>query len=125
MAQGIKDAICKNFDVKTADIAADAITNAKIADDAVSLEHFDSAITPSHIVVYAGEVTTAGGDAAESETVTGVLATDLVVGSILTEGASPVTLDRIACSANAVVSTWSADPSTDHVYTYIVYRAAA
>lgn len=96
-----------------------------LPDDSVSLEHLDSGITPSHIVVYAGEVTTAGGDATEAETVTGVLATDLVVGSIHTEGASPVTLDAIVASADTITSTWSADPSTDHVYTYIVYRAAA
>jgi len=112
---GIKDVVCKTIDVAAGDVP----------DSTISLEHLDSGITPSHIVVYAGEVTTAGGDAAESESVTGVLATDLVVGSIHTEGASPVTLDRIVCTAGAVESTWSADPSNDHVYTYIVYRAAS
>lgn len=45
--------------VTTAKIAADAVDGTKIADDAVSLEHLDSGITPSHIVVYAGEFTTA------------------------------------------------------------------
>lgn len=131
----IKEVVCKTIDIATDDladlsittakIAADAVDGAKIADDAVSLEHLDAGIKPSHIVVYAGEVTTAGGDASESETVSGVLATDLVVGSIHTEGSTPVTLDRIVASTNTISSTWSADPSTDHVYTYIVYRAVA
>jgi hypothetical protein len=111
--------------VATADIAADAVTNAKIADDAVSLEHLDSAITPSHIVVYAGEHTTTGGAAAEDITVTGALATDLAVCTLHTKGATPRVIVTALAATDKVTVTFDGDPSTDHVVTYTVLRAAA
>jgi hypothetical protein len=111
--------------VATADLAADAVTGAKIADDAVSLEHLDSAITPSHIVVYAGEHTTAGGAAAEDITVTGALATDLAVCTLHTKGATPRVIVTALAAADKVTVTFDGDPSTDHVVTYTVLRAAA
>lgn len=70
----------------------------------------------------AGTFTTAGGDAAESITVTGALATDIAVVQVKTRGASPVTLAAAACAANAISVTLSGDPSTDHVLSYMVIR---
>lgn len=96
-----------------------------IADAAVSLEHLDSGIAPSHIVVYAGSFTTAGGDAAEVISVSGVLATDIAIVQLHTEGSSPVTVDAAAAATDAINVTMSGDPSTDHVLRYMVLRAAA
>lgn len=112
-------------EIETADLADDAVTGDKIADDAVSLEHLDAAITPSHIVVYAGEFTTAGGDTDETISVAGVVATDLCVVTLHTAGASPVTIVDASCGTDQIDVDMSADPSTDHVLTYVVYRAAA
>lgn len=79
--------------------------------------------SPTYYVFAAGEATTAGGDATETATVTGALATDIVVANVQTEGSTPVTLDAVAVTADTVTATFSADPSTDHVWTYVVYRA--
>lgn len=111
--------------VDTAELAADAVTGDKIEDAAVSIEHLDSGITPSHVVKYAGTFTTAGGDAAETITVAGVVATDVVMVMIKTEGASAVTCDAAAAGTGSIAVTMSADPSTDHVLQYVVYRAVA
>lgn len=112
-------------DISSAEIAADAITGAKIADDAVSLEHLDSGITPSHIVVYAGEFTTAGGDADETISVSGVVATDLVHVTVHTAGATPRTVVDASAGTDQIDVDMSGDPSTDHVLTYSVLRAVA
>lgn len=111
--------------VTNAKLGADAVDGTKIEDDAVSLEHLDSGITPSHIVVAAGEFTTAGGDANETITVAGALATDLVHVTLHTKGASPVTILTASVSAGQIDVVMSGDPSTDHVLTYSVLRAAA
>jgi len=69
----------------------------------------------------AGTFTTLGGDAAESIVDADVVATDVVMVSIHTEGASPVTCDAAAAGAGSIAVTMSADPSTDHVLQYVVY----
>lgn len=74
-------------------------------------------------IIAAGEFTTEGGDAAESVTVTGVLASDIVLASLETEGAAPVTLDAAAAASDAINFTMSANPSTDHIISYMVLRA--
>lgn len=96
-----------------------------IADDAVSLEHLDDGILPSHVVKYAGEFTTVGGDTDETISVAGVVATDLVVVTLHTAGATPVTVIDAAAGTDQIDVDMSADPSNDHVLTYVVYRAAA
>lgn len=78
--------------------------------------------TPAYGVFAAGTFTTAGGDAAESITVTGALASDIAMVQVKTRGASPVTLAAAVCAANAITVTLSADPSTDHVLSYAVLR---
>lgn len=106
-------------------LGADVVDGSNIADASISLEHLDSAITPSHIVVFAGEFTTAGGDTDETISVPGVVATDLVHVTMQTAGASPVTIIDAACGTDQIDVDMSADPSTDHILTYTVYRAAA
>jgi len=111
----------------TGDIQATAgsIGTAELADLGVTLGKLAAAITPSHIVVGAGEFTTAGGDTDETITVAGALATDLCHVTIHTVGSSPVTILDAACGAGDIDVDMSADPSTDHVLTYSVLRAAA
>jgi hypothetical protein len=112
--------------VGTADLEADAVTNAKIADDAVSLEQLDAAITPSHIPKYAGEATWTGGGATLAYTVTGALATDIVVASFHTLGTEGTILQGAVASSDTVTFTLdAANTSNDAVISYVVYRAAA
>lgn len=113
-----------NDAITTAKINADAVDNSKLADDSVSLEQLDSGIEFSHRVFAAGEFTTAGGDTAESITVAGALATDLAVVVLKTPGAAPTTVTAAAAASGAINVTMGADPSTDHVLTYMLLRAA-
>lgn len=121
--------------VNAGDIAADAVTTAKILDlnvttgkiaaAAVTLAKLAAGITPSHIVKFAGEFTTAGGDANESITVAGALGTDIAIVTLKTKGASPVTILTAVAATDAITIVMSADPSTDHVISYMILRAAA
>lgn len=111
--------------VTTAKLDADAVTNAKLADDAVSLENLDSGITPSHIVVYAGQPTTAGGGAAEAITVTGAAATDLAFVTMVDDGTNNVTIVNAVVTTNTLTVTFSGDPGADCVINYQLLRAAS
>lgn len=111
--------------VTTVKLDADAVTNAKLADDAVSLENLDSGITPSHIVVYAGQPTTAGGAAAEAITVTGAAATDLAFVQMVDDGTNNVTIVDAVVTTNTLTVTFSGDPGNDAVINYQLLRAAS
>jgi hypothetical protein len=112
--------------VETSMIALDAIDNTLIADNAVSLENLDAALTPSHIVKYAGEVTWTGGGTSIATTVTGVAATDIVMCTIETVPSEAAYIVSCTCSTNTVTTTLSAaNTSNDAVIAYVVYRAAA
>ena len=96
-----------------------------IEDGSVTLELLDESIAPAFVVKFAGQHTTAGGDANETATVTGVLATDIVIATIEDNGTNNVTLLQAAAAANAVNFTLSANPGTDCIINYIVLRAVA
>lgn len=112
--------------VDTAELAADAVDGTKLADNAVSLEHLDAAMTPSHIVKYAGEFTWTGGGASKAETVAGVLATDIVMITLQTVPSEAAYVVTGAASTDTVTVVLSAaNTSNDAVVAYVVYRAAA
>lgn len=121
----VETAKIKDLNVTTDKLAADAVTNAKIADTAISLEHLDSGIAPSHVVKYAGTFTTAGGDDTETITVTGAAATDLVFVQLWEKGATPRTILTAVPSTDTITVVFSGDPSTDHKLYYQVVRAAS
>jgi hypothetical protein len=91
----------------------------------VNLAALTSGITPSHVVKYAGKHTTLGGAAAEAFTVTGVATTDIVLVTLQAQGATPRTVLYAAPTLNTITVTFSGDPSTDHVISYMVLRAAS
>jgi hypothetical protein len=95
------------------------------ADGSVTLAKLASGVTPSHVVKYAGSFTTLGGDASESITVAGVVATDVALVTVKTAGATPRSVVAAAAGTNAIAVTMSGDPSTDHVLHYVVFRAAS
>lgn len=102
-----------------------ALQAASADGDIISILLVDVLVPGTHAVIAAGNFTTEGGDAAEQATVAGVLATDIVIASLETEGASPVTLDAAATATDAINFTMSGDPSTDHILSYVVLRAVA
>lgn len=106
-------------------LASNAVETIKIKDANVTLSKLATGIKPSHIAVFAGKHTTVGGAAAESITVTGALGTDIVVTSLQAVGAVPRTLVTSAPATDSIDLVFSDDPSTDHVVSYVVYRAVA
>lgn len=112
--------------IDLAHIAADAIDNSLLADNAVSLEQLDSGITPSHIVVYAGEITWSGSGASLATTVTGALASDIVIATIQTVPSEAAYLVSCAVTENTITTTLSAANTTnDAVISYQVLRAVS
>lgn len=91
----------------------------------VGLGTLISGLTGSHYILAAGVFTSAGGDATESITVTGATSSDVAIVTLKTKGASPVTILAAAPTTNAITVTMSADPSTDHVLSYVVLRVVA
>lgn len=102
-----------------------SISSAEIGDGQVTLAKLAAGVTPSHVVKYAGKFTTAGGDANEQISVAGVVATDIVVVSLQDKGATPRTILTAKPGTNVIDLVFSGDPSTDHVVSYQVLRAAA
>jgi hypothetical protein len=66
-------------------------------------------------------VATAGGDAVETVTLTGLATTDVVHVQLRTVGATPRTILTAAPTTNTLTVTFSGDPSTDHRFDYIVF----
>lgn len=79
--------------------------------------------TPQYSVPFVGTHTTVGGDADETITATGVVGTDTVLVSVSTQGAAPVTVLQASAGTDTIAVKMSADPSNDHVLTYLVLRA--
>lgn len=95
-----------------------------IVDGSISIEHLDAGIKPAYIVKFAGKFTTAGGDANETVTVTGALASDIAIATIADNGTNDVTLLQTVAVEDAVNFTLSANPGTDCIINYMVLRAA-
>ena len=70
----------------------------------------------------AGLFTTVGGDATESISVPGAVATDVPIVTVNTDGGTPRTVTKAICTTNAITVTLSGDPSTVHVLNYVVIR---
>lgn len=99
--------------VDTADITAGAVTKAKLA----------TGISANFMVVACGNFTTVGGDVNESIVSALVLGTDTAIVNVRTPGAVPVDISTVTPGAGSIAVVMSADPSNDHVLSYIVLRA--
>lgn len=107
-------------------IAASGVTTAMIADSAVTLGKLATAVSPSHVVKFAGEFTWTGSGASKAETVTGALATDIVVATIQSAPSEAAYLASAAVTADTVTVTLSAaNTSNDAVIAYQVLRATS
>lgn len=114
-----------NSAISAAKMASDAVTTVKILNANVTLAKLAAGITPSHVVKFAGKYTTLGGSATEAQTLSGVLSTDVVVGTLQAKGGTPRTILTTAPTTDTITYVFSGDPSTDHVVSYVVYRAAS
>ncbi len=101
------------------------LSSSQIAAGAVTLAKLASGIAPTHVVKAAGTFTTAGGDASETITVSGALASDIVCVTVKTAGGTPRSIVAATAASGQINVTLSGDPSTDHVLQYVLLRAAA
>ncbi len=107
-------------------IANNAITTAKILNANVTLAKLAAGITPSHVIKFANQVTTVGGNAAEAFVVTGaVAATDRAYVQMVDNGTNNVTVLQAVVTNDTLTVTFSADPGNDAVINYQLIRAAA
>lgn len=107
------------------DITMDNAGVTAIGAGKVVLADLATAVSPSHVVKYAAQVTTAGGAAAEAITVTGLAATDLVFAQVKDNGTSNVTILQAVPTTNTLTVTFSADPGNDTVIYYQALRATS
>lgn len=114
-----------DLNVTTGKLAANAVTTAKITDANVTLAKLAAGITPSHVPKFAGKFTTLGGNATEDQTLSGVVAGDVVIATLQDKGGTPRTLLTAKPGTDKITYVFSGDPSTDHTVSYVVYRAAA
>jgi len=76
---------------------------------------------PAWDVFAAGKHTTVGGNVAEAITVAGVTTSDIAFATCTTSDDTDLISD-VACTANTVTVTSSADPLVAHVFDYVVLR---
>jgi len=87
--------------------------------------NLDTDITPSHIVKYAGEVTWTGGLITLAETVTGALATDIVIANFQTIGTEGVVIASVVTTNTVTFTLDTANTSNDAVVSYTVLRVSS
>lgn len=73
--------------------------------------------------VAAGTFNSAAGSTSQTVSVSGVLSSDQVMAIVKTQGAVPVILAAAAAGAGSITVKYSADPGTDHVIQYFIFRA--
>lgn len=118
-AGGVAADVAMTGDITISNAGVTAIGSAKVL-----LANLATGITPSHVVKFAGKYTTLGGSATEAQTVTGVASTDVVLATLQQKGATPRTILTTAPTLNTLTYVFSGDPSTDHIVSYQVLRAA-
>lgn len=130
-ASGIAAAVAINQDATMDNtgaltIANNAITTVKILDGNITLAKLASGITPSNVIKFANQVTTVGGSATETFTVTGAqAANDRAFVQVVNNGTGNVTVLQAAVTNNTLTVTFSGDPGNDTVINYQLIRAAA
>ena len=103
----------------TITLSADPATAAVMSGIVVRPNSTDD--SESHSIVYAGSTTTSGGAALEAITVTGMLTTDIVIA--VQDTFVDQILEFSVGIANTINATFSGDPGSDEVITWMVLRA--
>lgn len=110
----------------TGDIAINNAGVTTIQPDSVDKAMLNPTVRPSHMIVFAGQLTTVGGAAAEAFAVAGaVAATDRAFVQIVDNGTNNVTALQAVVTNNTLTVTFSANPGADTVFNYQLIRATA
>lgn len=118
-SSGVAAAVTLTGDVTNTNSGVTAIGSGKVL-----LAMLATGVAPSHVLKFAGKHTTVSG-ATQTITVTGVASTDIVHVTLQTVGGVPRTITTAAPTTNTITVVMSGDPSTDHILSYSVLRAAA
>lgn len=83
-------------------------------------------VRPSHMIVFADQLTTVGGAAAEAFTVTGaVAATDRAFVQMVDQGTNTVTALEAVVTNDTLTVTFSGNPGNDAIFNYQIIRATS
>lgn len=108
------------------DVAIDNAGATTIQAGAVDKAMLAATVRPSHMIVFADQVTTTGGAAAEAFTVTGaVAATDRAFVQVVADGTGNVTVLQAVVTNDTLTVTFSADPQNDTIINYQLIRATS
>jgi len=104
-----------------------SISSSEIEAGAVSLENLDAGIAPAYICVGAVLHTwDAGAAVSDTATITGVLASDIIVGNFTTTNANGVAIEQIARTGEDTVTiTTTGNAADSDVIAIAAFRAAA
>ncbi len=117
-----------NDGVETTVINQDGTLNggSVIDDGSITLAKLATVVAPSYVIKYAGEITWTGSGASLATTVTGALATDIVVATIQSAPTEAASMVSCAVTNDTITTTLSAaNTSNDAVISYQVLRATA
>jgi hypothetical protein len=117
-------AIVRITSVASSVTVEDYINGNSIKDSSISLEHLDTAMTPSHIVKFAGVFITTGGNAVEDKEIVGVVANDIVHVQ-LKDSTAGASIERVSAALNKITVVYSVDPENLTTVYYTIFRAAA
>lgn len=112
----------------TADIQATAgsIGTAELADSSVTFDKLDDSTIPFACVGAVLHTWDAGAASSDTATITGVLATDIIVGNFTTTNTNGVMIEQIArTGANTVTITTSGNAADGDVIAIAAFRATA
>lgn len=112
-----------NTAITAAKLASNSVTTVKILDANVTLAKLATAIAPSHVVKFAGQLTTVGGVPAEEFTITGVAVSDMPFLQMVDQGNNGVSILKAVPFANKIVVTFSNNPVDSTVFNYQILRA--
>ena len=121
LASAVAAKLLGTNNVAAANMASESIESTAIKDLNVTEGKLAAAVSAKLKVFSVLHTTTAA--VSQSITATGVVAGDVVVATLHTAGATPVTILTAACGTDAVTVTMSADPSTDHILNVVVFKA--
>jgi hypothetical protein len=93
---------------------------------AIDLGMLSAGITPSHVIKFAGQLTTVGGAAAEAFAVAGAVgATDIAFVQMVDQGTNTVTALIAVVTNDTLTVTFSGNPGNDAIFNYQIIRAAS
>lgn len=108
------------------DVAINNLGVTTIQPNSVDKAMLNPTVRPSHMIVFAGQLTTVGGAAAEAFAVAGaVAATDLAFTQVVADGPNNVTIIEAVVTNDTLTITFSGDPGAGTLVNYQLIRVTA